>query len=335
MDLSFYQDILNINSTSGQERALAEVLTTRLKTSKNVVTTMEVGDGTLNLLVSWGTPKLLFCTHMDTVPPYIAPSVVELDGDTNFLGRGTCDAKGQLFSMWEACKALEADGQTDFGLLLLSGEETGSYGAKAFRKAHTGAQYVIVGEPTDNKMVSASKGTKSFRLTFHGRPCHSGYPELGESAVMNFHAFLSALQVADLPIDPLMGQTTWNVGELSSPNKQNILSPECVCRLYFRTTAASDAMIADLVNDLAKLHNATVEAFGGDTPMSYLTFSEFPTQTVAFGSDAPQLTNCPIRMLYGPGSIFVAHKPEEHLLLSDIQQAVDNYIRIYHLIQKL
>ena len=38
---------------------------------------MEVGDGTLNLLLSWGTPRVVFCTHMDTVPPYIAPKFPE------------------------------------------------------------------------------------------------------------------------------------------------------------------------------------------------------------------------------------------------------------------
>lgn len=56
-----------------------------------------------------------------------------------FYGRGTCDAKGQIFAMWEACKQLEAKGCTDFGLLLLAGEETGSFGAKAFREQHPGA----------------------------------------------------------------------------------------------------------------------------------------------------------------------------------------------------
>lgn len=325
LDQDLYWDILRIDSTSGHERALAEYLIERLKRPDNTVTPYEVGDGTLNLLVSWGTPRLLYCTHLDTVPPYIAPS---RKGDV-FYGRGTCDAKGQLAAMWSACVSLAESGKTDFGLLLLAGEETGSFGAKAFRALGQTYDYVVVGEPTDNHMVSASKGTKAFSLTFSGRACHSGYPEAGESAVMHFHHFLSDLEQHALPVDPQMGETTWNIGKLVSDNPQNILSPALSCRLYFRTTAASDSLVTPLVAELAARHHARVEAHGGDTPMAYLTLPGLPTKTVAFGSDAPQLSCCRQRMLLGAGSILVAHRDEEQVSLAELEQAVKNYKLIY------
>lgn len=326
IDETLYMDMLSCCSTSGQERQLAEMLASRLKRSDNDIELMEVGDGTLNLLVKWGEPRLLFCTHLDTVPPYIAPSKKE----NNFFGRGTCDAKGQIIAMWTACCALADKGCREFGLLLLSGEETGSYGAKAFRACGNMYDYVVVGEPTDNKMVSASKGTKSFGLTFHGRPCHSGYPQQGESAIMHFHAFVSDLQQEQIAVDEHMGETTWNMGDLHADNRQNILAGECKCRLYFRTTAASDAAIEPMVRRLAYAHHAEVECFGGDTPMSYLTLPGMETTTVAFGSDAPQLTNCRQRMLCGPGSILVAHRDEEQVSLSELEQAAAIYEQIYH-----
>lgn len=325
IDETLYMDMLSCCSTSGQERPLAEMLASRLKRPDNEVDIMEVGDGTLNLLVKWGEPRLLFCTHMDTVPPYIAPS----KKNNTFFGRGTCDAKGQIIAMWTACCALADKGCRDLGLLLLAGEETGSYGAKAFRAREGEYDYVVVGEPTNNKMVSASKGTKSFGLTFHGKPCHSGYPEKGESAIMHFHAFFSALQQEAIAVDDLMGETTWNIGELQADNKQNILAGECKCRLYFRTTAASDDTIETMVKRLAAIHHADVVCYGGDTPMSYLTLPGMPTCTVAFGSDAPQLTNCRQRMLCGPGSIFVAHRDEEQVSLSELEQAAAIYEQIY------
>ena len=92
------------------------------------VESFDVGDGTKNILVSWGSPKVVFCSHLDTVPPYISPKF----SDDRVEGRGTCDAKGQIFAMWEACLELERRGCSDFALLLLAGEETGSFGAKAF-----------------------------------------------------------------------------------------------------------------------------------------------------------------------------------------------------------
>ena len=108
----------------------------------------------VNLMVSWGEPKVVFCTHLDTVPPYIAPSVeVMEDGDMKIKGRGSCDAKGQIFAMWEACLELERRGCTDFALLLLAGEETGSFGAKAFSamalRAVTTGDWVVNGASSD------------------------------------------------------------------------------------------------------------------------------------------------------------------------------------------
>ena len=353
MDIRLFIDTLNIDSTSGRERELADFLSDRLLTPANKLERFED-----NLLFSWGKPDILFCTHLDTVPPFILPTS---DSDGIIRGRGTCDAKGQIFAMWEACKALEAKGYDGFGLLLLSGEETGSYGAKAFRDRHPGAEWVVVGEPTDNCMATAAKGTKSFQVTFTGEAFHSGYPEHGLSAVEMFNDFMNALRSIRFPHDGVLGDTTWNIGKLVSDNPQNILSPSLTCRVYFRTTFESDEMVCNIMKNIAgpdaKLRFGrpkaqdgsdivakdvapwqkamSVQAFGGDSPTRFETFEGFQTKPVSFGSDAPQLTNCPRKILCGPGSILVAHRPDEHILLADIEAAVGNYVRIFENIKQL
>ena len=317
-----FKEILSIDSTSGREREMGEWLAANLKAPS--VKTFEVGDGTLNVLLQWGEPRVVFCSHMDTVPPYIPPVFEE----GCVRGRGTCDAKGQFYAMYKACRQLEAAGRSGFGLLILSGEETGSWGAKAFARQSFRAPLLVVGEPTDNCMVSASKGTKSYALRFKGRPFHSGYPEFGVSAVELFYDFLNELKAASFPEDPLLGPTTWNIGKLSSGNPQNILSPELTCLLYFRTTFASDAAVqAWMANHISESLEMT--ARGGDAPARYFTLPGFPTKTVSFGSDAPHLSNFEHKIICGPGSISVAHRPEEHLLEADFRQAVENYVRIY------
>ena len=210
MDYSFFRDLLSFDSTSGKEREVALWLYDTLQAPRKEQ--FEVGDGTLNLLLSWGTPKVVFCSHMDTVPPYIPPTFEE----GVVKGRGSCDAKGQIFAMYSACKKLEAEGCTDFGLLLVSGEETGSWGAKAFSKTGFKAPFLIVGEPTENKMVSASKGTLSYDLCFTGKAFHSGYPQYGVSAVDLFNAFYNQLKAQDWGLDPELGETTFNIGLLHS-----------------------------------------------------------------------------------------------------------------------
>ena len=393
MNWNFFKELLRIDSTSGKEREVAQWLLTQLEAP--VVESMEVGDGTLNLFLKWGTPKVVFCTHMDTVPPYIAPGFPEEilsrghvhprtwvgggarciqvpEGDEvdngrgrsersersssgeyllRITGRGSCDAKGQVFAMYTACKELEASGCTDFGLLLLSGEETGSWGAKAFSKTGFQAPFLIVGEPTENKMVSASKGTKSFDLTFRGEAFHSGYPQYGVSAVDLFNAFYNQLKAKDFGEDPILGATTWNVGLLHSDNPQNILAPELTCRLYFRTTFVSDQAVQDWMGQVAEgmglsgtfartgsrsdveerpMPSVTVVPRGGDAPARYVTLPGFPSAPVAFGSDAPHLTGFGHKIICGPGTIRVAHRPDEHVLVRDLETAVVQYVSMYH-----
>ena len=320
--MELFREILSFDSTSGRERELGEWLAAHLEAPS--VETFEVGDGTLDVLLRWGEPRVVFCSHMDTVPPYLPP----VFGADRVCGRGTCDAKGQFYAMYRACRRLAEAGRSGFALLILSGEETGSWGAKAFAKTDFRAPLLVVGEPTDNCMVSASKGTKRFNLTFRGKPFHSGYPEHGVSAVELFVDFMNGLRAAGFPEDPLLGATTWNVGKLVSDNPQNILSPELGCRLYFRTTFASDAAVTAWMRSQA-CDTLQVEEFGGDAPARYLTLPGFPQKTVAFGSDAPHLTNFRDKIICGPGSITVAHRDEEQLLFRDLEQAITNYVSIY------
>ena len=438
MDLEFFHKILTVDSTSGKEGELADLLAVELEAPGRRVETFEVGDGSKNLLVSWGTPKVIFCTHLDTVPPYVPPTIVtrrssddgmplgavnsvdwgsdtlgssavyglsgvhqhrdtrvsevfsengssdvtrrssddgmplgavnsvdwgsDTFGSSAVYGRGTCDAKGQIFAMYEACKILEARGYDGFGLLLLAGEETGSHGARAFSsmadKAGKEWDWIIVGEPTDNCMASAAKGTKSFEVSFTGEAFHSGYPENGLSAINLFNDFLNALRSIVFPKDDILGETTWNIGKLLSDNPQNILSDNLTCRVYFRTTFESDEMVSNVMKNMAgpeaKLRfgkrkvqdgsdmvakdvalwqkRMSVRPLGGDTPSKFELLEGFPSKPVSFGSDAPQLKCFRHKVLFGPGSILVAHRPEEHIGLKELGTAVRSYVRMYEMI---
>lgn len=344
MDIGLFMEMLEIDSTSSKEAGFSSFLAERFCCGGNTLSRFDVGDGTENILFSWGKPDIVFCSHLDTVPPYIPPVMLRdmsarIGGDAGveefpckgeilIKGRGSCDAKGQIFSMYTACRQLEEMGESGFGLLLLSGEETGSFGAKDFRKVHEGGRVVIVGEPTDNMMVSASKGTKSFEVTLKGKSFHSGYPEYGRSAVDAFADFLDRLRDTAFPEDPLLGRTTWNIGRLVSDNPQNVLSDSLKFRIYFRTTFASDAFVTDFMCS-CKGPWTEVEAFGGDTPSRYLTLDGLASKTVAFGSDAPQLSNFREKILCGPGSILVAHRPVEFILAGDLEKAAANYVEMF------
>ena len=108
---------------------------------------------------------------------------------------------------------------------------------------------------------------------------------------------------------------------------KNIFGPDA--RLRFGRPKVQDG--SDVVaKDVAPWQLAmNVAPVGGDLPLKYTVLEGFECKPVAFGSDAPHLTCFRDRILCGPGSILTAHRPEEYIDIADLEQAKQNYIRMY------
>ena len=123
-------------------------------------------------------PAIVFSTHMDNVPPFIPSS----EDAARVYGRGSCDAKGIIATQIAAAERLR-EASIHVGLLFLVGEERDSLGAKIANQQSPGCRFLVNGEPTENRIATASKGTLRVNVIAEGRMAHSAYPELGESAI--------------------------------------------------------------------------------------------------------------------------------------------------------
>ena len=139
-------------------------------------------------------PELVFSTHMDTVPPFIPSS----ETSDRIYGRGSCDAKGIIVAQIAAAEKLKAEG-IHVGLLFLVGEERDSQGAQTANQDPRGAKFLINGEPTENRIALASKGTLRVEVVATGKMAHSAYPELGESAIEKLLDALENIRKLKLP----------------------------------------------------------------------------------------------------------------------------------------
>ena len=321
--------IMNIDSTSGKEVELARFIADNFHAPGATLEIQDVGDGTLNLFYKWGTPEIIFCTHLDTVPPYLEPKTE----NGRVYGRGACYAKGQIITAWNVCRELHGEGENNFGLLLVAGEETGSKGAKVANTLIKGCKYVIVGEPTENKLIKAGKGIQLYDVRIRGVSCHSGYPQLGDDAIERMRSFLDRLAVTDFPSDPGLGSTTYNIGQLSSGNSYNVLPDLVSFKIYFRTTHASYQLIETILKNISDEYTS-VTKIREDKPFDYHYVEGFGIDTVAFGCDGPCLTGLGKCLLYGPGSIKVAHTEDEFINLSDIEKAIIDLKQIFHTLKK-
>jgi acetylornithine deacetylase len=274
-----------------------------------------------NIYAGAETPDLVFSTHMDTVPPCIPFSE-----DAEFLyGRGVCDAKGILAAQVAAAEALRA-AEFRIGLLFVSGEERDSAGAKAANKTAKGSRFLINGEPTGNRLAVASKGALRAAFRSTGKMAHSAYPELGESAIHKLIQVLAKVLALPLPVVEGIGSSTLNIGQIHGGYAPNVIADKAEAQVLVRTVTDSAPVRAQLVEVAGDL--AEVE-FTLDSPFIRLRAVEgLPTMVVKFSTDIPYLSNWGEPLLLGPGSIHVAHTPNEKLAKKELLEAVELYIKV-------
>jgi acetylornithine deacetylase len=281
---------------------------------------MEIEPGRFNVLATWGRPVVTLSTHMDTVPPFF-PS----REDAEFIwGRGACDAKGIIAAMVAAAEKLLAEGVTNFALLFVVGEERNSAGAAVAAKASRGSKYLVNGEPTESKMVLASKGILRYEVVARGKMAHSAYPELGESAIEALLDSLDAIRKIQLPQDPQLGPCTMNIGTISGGRAPNVIAD-----------AAKAEILVRLVGDEDPIREAFKRAVGTRAelveilcipPIRFASVDGLPTTVVSFATDVPVFgTSWGEPLLLGPGSIHVAHTPEERISKRELADAVGMY----------
>ncbi len=321
----FLWEILAIDSTTGKEGRLADFLVNKVTPQGAKTAIHHVAHDQKNVFFTWGCPKVIFCTHLDTVPPYIQPQKKA----GKIYGRGACDAKGQIAAMYQACQELYQEQQQDFGLLLLAAEETNSAGAKLANTLIKGSQFIIIGEPTNRKLTTAAKGNMLIELKVSGRSAHSGYPEHGKCAIKTFNLFLNKLAKLKFSVDKKLGKTTYNISCLSTDNSHNVVADNLQCKLFFRTTFKSHHLIEQKLRKVAG-KDVKIKQVSASQPITFFTVPGFPKAAVSFGSDAPSLSRLGQPILYGPGSILHAHTIKEQIKIKDLKLAVRDLKKLYY-----
>lgn len=321
--IALARELIDIPSPSGQEAPVASLLERRLSALGFSCRYQTIEGDRANLFASaGGTPRVILCSHMDTVPPFF-PSREE---SGLLYGRGACDTKGIIAAMIAASERLLGEGRRDFALLLVVAEETDSIGAKRANEelANHGCEYVVVGEPTESKFASASKGAFTSTARFSGLAAHSAYPERGDSAILKMAAAIRDIAAADWGRDPLLGEATVNVGVVRGGIKPNIIAGEAEAEMMFRTVSEPRVIQEQLETILSRYDGAIVRMHG-NPPMKMISPPGRPSTVVAFNTDLPHLGKLGKPLLFGPGSILDAHGADEKISKRELLEAIETY----------
>jgi len=315
-------------------------------------------------------PALLLCGHSDTMPisgewstePHGGPVI-----DGKMFGRGSADMKGGLAAMAVACAALgrakiPLKGSLAFAAVI--DEENHGTGAQHLVESGIKADWAVIGEPTGNMPVVVSNGQINFEFILHGQAGHGSTPSSGRNAIIDGIRLVNAiLKYAEQELPershPLVGSASINIGTFHGGIQTSIIPDTCEIGIDRRvapgeTTAnailemesilaamrveypglAVDMTIpyclppvripedAPVVRSLCR----AVAAFTGQEPNVIGMRATTDAATLAGKGGIPTV-------VFGPGSIAQAHKPDEFIQVSEMVTAA--YIYTHTAIQLL
>jgi acetylornithine deacetylase len=316
--------LVDIDSTTGREADAGRYLARYLRECGFSVIEQPVDGTRFNIIAlpaPAAVPAVVLSTHFDCVPPFF-PSRVEGD---RLYGRGSCDAKGILAAQVAAAGRLRREGELRVGLLFVVGEERGSDGARMANTAANGCRFLVNGEPTDNRLGLATRGILRIKLRAAGRAAHSSFPESGDSAIDKLVDALVELRSIELPVDAVLGRTHYTIGLISGGVAPNVVSPAAEAEVMFRTVSGAHAVRAAIATLEQRV---TIEHVLEVPPARMTTVPGFEQAVFPYTTDIPLLTAWGEPLLFGPGSIHVAHTADEHVSIAELHAAAAHYATI-------
>ncbi|HEX3529206.1 MAG TPA: acetylornithine deacetylase [Thermoanaerobaculia bacterium] len=304
-------------------------------------------------------PGLVLSGHMDVVPAeeadWRSDPFTLTDGGDRWLARGACDMKGFLAVAANAMTALTSTPlRAPLALVFTYDEEVGTLGARHLLESYPEGRLLprsaIIGEPTSLRVVRAHKGHLKLRVTLSGRSAHSGYPHLGLNAIEPAGRVIGALAALRRTLEsehalhaelfPEVPFVPLNVARVQGGAAINVVPDRCTVELGVRALPGVDsrqlagrieqvarAAAAPFVPDFEVLADSPPLLVAEDAPVLRRLCSlvgQRDTATVSFATDAGWLQRLGMDcVLFGPGSIDAAHRPNEFVPKADLATARD------------
>ena len=314
-----------------------------------------------NLLATYGSGPggLVLAGHTDTVPfdeaLWSSNPLRMTERDGRLYGLGSADMKGFFALVHAAVQPLLSERfRAPLIILATADEESSMDGARALvQQGRPQGRCAVIGEPTGLVPVNRHKGVLMERLHVQGRSGHSSNPALGRSALEAMHDMITALiglrgELQQRFRNPhfAIDVPTLNLGVIRGGDNPNRICGHCALEFDVRLLPgmAGPALRDDIrarLEPIARQHGveftftplfAGAEAFANDHGELVRTCERLTGQqarSVAFGTEAPFLQQLGLdTVVLGPGSIDVAHQPDEYLALDQVPRGV-------HLLQQL
>ena len=288
------------------------------------------------LIMSIGKKPILgFIGHSDTVNYINGWSTNPFDvtvKDDNIYGVGVCDMKGGIAAFLQALAEIDLNTlKRGIKVYITYDEEIAFSGIKDILKNHEQfPEYIIVGEPTDNQIITGCKGLLAVRIKTKGKKVHSSTPDKGESANLKMIELINELQnfyEKEIKVERNdnyeVNYTTMNIGLINGGNSINSVSDKCESFIDFRIAKEEHIeTIKQKINELSDKYKADVYYEIEIQPFfNKIDFLE-DEKTANFMTEASWVKGK--RMILGPGPV-TAHEINEHITKKSLRLLVEQY----------
>lgn len=311
-------------------------------------------------------PGLLFSGHVDVVPVGGVPwSVDPFAGEIRegrLYGRGACDMKGGTAALAIAAEAVARSGlelEGDLVFAATSDEENGCSGAEALAREplFDGIGAALIAEPSRLEPILAEKGACWLEVTFLGKTAHASMPEQGANAVAAAAEFIGRVE-REPPVagaeHPVLGPATQNIGTIQGGVRPNVVPDRCVVTLDVRSVPGlSHAAVRERVERIADHVSAArpgtrwetrvlidrgpvASPADSDLARAVCDLLEADRGARPVPAGVPYFTEACIwvpvlgipMVICGPGNPQLAHQPDEHVEVEDLEAAARLYARV-------
>ncbi|MAY81651.1 MAG: acetylornithine deacetylase [Deltaproteobacteria bacterium] len=317
-----------------------------------------------------GTDGLVLSGHMDVVPTegqnWSSDPFKMVERDNALYGRGTADMKGFLAAVSVAIAQIPTKQlKRELVLIWTHDEEVGCHGSRVLAERWADdisplPSLAWIGEPTDMKICRMHPGHTTIEVLCTGRPAHSSRPSLGLNAIHLAQRVLAVLEgvAADWKKTTRFAEhlpspfTVMNVGTIQGGSAINIVPDSCSIHIGIRPLPGEDAQQrVDSIRSALEPVKAHARHLGGDIDIRHIQTAPAlltqpdteleqllrphacqPQPTGApFATDGGNLTSLGISsLIFGPGSIDVAHRPDEYIAIKDLHQCVETVRSVVH-----
>lgn len=270
-----------------------------------------------------------FLGHTDTVScsdDWNRDPFVLREEDGKLYGLGSCDMKGSIAVILSVISKIDFSKRNKgMKFIFTYDEEIGFFGInELINKRITFPSNMIIGEPTNNEIINASKGLLELKVSFKGVSSHSSKPEEGVNAIENCISFINDLKkyynkLKKEAIDSKY--TTMNIGVINGGRSINIVPDNCDVLIDFRTVSENqNRKIVSKINKLISKYDARSEIVNDIKPFLNVTGETNMSDFITEASFIDSKNKC----ILGVGPVN-AHKKNEFITIDSIKKLEEQY----------